>query len=234
MRINKYLADQGYATRRGADELIERGKVFVNGKRAKLGQEIGESDVVTVRNATDGKRYTYIAFHKPRTVITHSPSKGELDVRKASGYKDLFPVGRLDKDSSGLLILTDDGRITDRLLSPNRAHDKEYRVRVKQKLRASFKENMERGVSIEGYMTRPAKVRILGEKSFAITLTEGKKHQIRRMVAAMHNEVSDLVRVRILNVRLDKLPSGATRPIEGEELELFLEKLGLGKNGASN
>jgi 23S rRNA pseudouridine2604 synthase len=136
-------------------------------------------------------------------------------------------VGRLDKDSHGLIILTNDGRITDRLLNPNAAHDKEYIVKTKYPLRDSFRTHMEAGVDIEGYMTKPAKVKILGEKSFAITLTEGKKHQVRRMVVAMHNEVEDLKRSRVLNIKIGKLNAGDFRTIEGEELKEFLKALGL-------
>lgn len=233
MRINRYLAEQGYATRRGADELITAGKVFINGKRAVLGDKVHESDTVEVRH---GKRsrsqtYHYFAFNKPRGVVTHSPSEREADVRDSLPLElaglGLFPVGRLDKGSHGLIILTDDGRITDRLLNPSRDHDKEYVVKTKLPLRPSFKQHMEAGVSIEGYVTKPARVRILGERSFAITLTEGKKHQIRRMVVAMHNEVADLKRSRVLNIKIGTLKAGEARAIEGVELDEFLGKLGL-------
>lgn len=230
MRINKYLSQKGYATRRAADTLIEKGLVTINGRTAVLGDKVEEDDEVVVR--TRGKKhYRYYAYNKPRGLVTHSAQGADSDIedqiKKVPELRGTFPVGRLDKDSHGLIILTDDGRITDRLLSPERAHEKEYTVRVKNKLRANFKERMEAGVNIEGYMTKPAKVRINGEYSFSITLTEGKKHQIRRMVAALFNEVEDLKRTRVMNVRLGKLPSGACRPIEGEELAEFLSSLGL-------
>ncbi|MFA6969414.1 MAG: pseudouridine synthase, partial [Candidatus Paceibacterota bacterium] len=140
---------------------------------------------------------------------------------------DVFPVGRLDKDSSGLIILTNDGRVTDRLLSPGYDHDKEYRVRTLDALRDSFKKTMEAGVDIEGYLTKPCMVRKTGPKSFNITLTEGKKHQIRRMVSAMHNTVVELERTRILNIRLDNLQPNAWRAIEGDELATFLSQIGM-------
>jgi 23S rRNA pseudouridine2604 synthase len=140
---------------------------------------------------------------------------------------NVFPVGRLDKDSHGLIILTNDGRITDRLLNPAKEHEKEYVVQTKLKLRKSFKEQMEKGVNIERYVTKPAQVRILNEHSFSITLTEGKKHQIRRMVVALFNEVSDLKRVRIMNIELGATAAGTYRAIEGEELKIFLKALGL-------
>jgi 23S rRNA pseudouridine2604 synthase len=232
MRINKYLAHQGVATRRAADELIARGKVVVNGRVATLGEKVNEGDTVEIRDNRAPKKLVYYAFNKPVGVITHSPQLGERDVKKSARLgSDVYPIGRLDKDSSGLLILTNDGRVTERLLSPTHDHDKEYRVRVREPLRESFKKNMEAGITIEGYQTKPCTVRKTGPKSFTITLTEGKKHQIRRMVSAMHNEVEALERTRILNVRLDALAPGETRPIEGSELNLFLTALGLQSPG---
>jgi 23S rRNA pseudouridine2604 synthase len=232
MRINKYLAHQGYATRRGADELITRNKVLINGAVAKLGDKVLESDEVVVRDSGGKKQaLKYFAYNKPRDVITHSPQEGEEDIKGAtSQFPELagtFPVGRLDKDSYGLIILTNDGRITDRLLNPEYAHEKEYRVETRERLREGFAKRMEMGVDIEGYQTKPAVVKVLGENIFAITLTEGKKHQIRRMVSAMRNEVADLRRTRIMNITLGKLKPGDFRPIDGEELTAFLKSLGL-------
>jgi 23S rRNA pseudouridine2604 synthase len=226
LRINKYLAHKGIATRRAADELITRKKVLINGRTAVLGDKVTETDNVELAGSLPTSRNLYYAYHKPVGVITHSPQLGEKDI-KGSVPMDVFPVGRLDKDSSGLIILTNDGRVTDRLLHPKYDHDKEYRVHVTENLREGFKKAMEGGVNIEGYMTEPCTVRKTGPKSFNITLTEGKKHQIRRMVVALHNQVESLERVRILNVRLDDLKPGAWRPIQGEELALFLKNLGL-------
>ena len=226
MRINKYLAREGVATRRAADELVARGKVLLNGRVAVLGEKVNKGDKVELRGKSSPKKHLYFAYHKPIGVITHSPQKGEKDV-KQSVPMDVFPVGRLDKDSSGLLILTNDGRVTDRLLNPEYDHEKEYRVRTLDPIRDSFKKTMEAGVSIEGYQTKPCTVRKTGPKSFMITLTEGKKHQIRRMVAAMHNTVVELERTRILNVRLDDLKPDAWRPIEGKELDTFLAQIGM-------
>jgi 23S rRNA pseudouridine2604 synthase len=141
--------------------------------------------------------------------------------------KGLFPVGRLDKRSSGLIILTDDARITERLLNPKFDHDKEYRVTTKEPLQARFRERMERGVRIEGYMTKPCKVKITGDRSFTITLTEGKKHQIRRMCAALGVAVDSLERIRVMNIQLGKLKPGEHRAISGRELTEFLGALGL-------
>lgn len=231
VRINRYLAQKGYATRRGADELIQKRKVFINGRIAELGDQVQESDLVEVRAGKKPAQYIYVAYNKPRGIITHSPAPHERDIRQSldefAKEHNLFPVGRLDKDSSGLIILTNDGRITDRLLNPDAEHDKEYVVKTKFPLRDSFRKHMEAGVDIEGYMTKPARVKILGDQSFAITIREGKKHQIRRMVVALHNEVVELRRDRILNIKLGTLHIGAYRVLEGEELATFLESLGL-------
>lgn len=228
MRINKYLALHNYATRRGGDELVEQKKVFINGRLAVLGDKVQADDVIEVKLGKGGaKQYVYYVYNKPVGVITHSPQHGEKDVLQASGLKDVFPVGRLDKDSHGLLILTNDGRITDRLLNPDHIHEKEYVVKTREKLRANFKEKMEAGVQIEDEKTQPCKVEILGEKMFRITLTEGKKHQIRRMCVALFNDVVELERVRIGNIVKGKLKPGQYRKIEGAELSSFLKSLGL-------
>ncbi len=231
MRINKYLAKEGVATRRGADDLIVKGKVLINGHTAVLGDKILETDKVELAGTITPKKYLYFAFNKPIGVITHSPQLGEKNIKKSvekgKEIQDVFPIGRLDKDSHGLIILTNDGRVTDRLLNPNYAHNKEYRVRTNEPLRESFKKYMEAGVDIEGYLTAPCKIRKTGPNSFNITLTEGKKHQIRRTVSALHNSVSDLQRVRIVNIRLEDLKQGSWRPIVGEELATFLKTIGI-------
>ena len=231
VRLNKYLADKGYATRRGADELIEAGKVYVNGRRAALGTKVTAQDIVEVKTGRKKASYRYFAFHKPRGVVTHGAQGSDTDIESLAKHTPellgCFPVGRLDKDSSGLILLTDDGRVTDRLLNPRGEHEKEYAVRTKRPLRNNFKERMEAGVVIEGYRTKPTKVRVTGERTFAVTLTEGKRHQIRRMVVALFNEVEELKRIRVMNIKLGNLPSGAYRSIEGEELQTFLTSLGL-------
>ncbi len=229
MRINKYLArERGVATRRGADELVAKGHVLINGRTALMGEKVQKGDHVELVGKTTSKNYLYYAYHKPVGVITHSPQVGEKDIRGSVTLpRDVFPIGRLDKDSSGLIILTNDGRVTDRLLNPDYKHDKEYRVRTFKPLRDSFKKTMEAGVNIEGYLTKHCSVRATGSNTFTITLTEGKKHQIRRMVAALHNTVVELKRIRILNVRLDDLAPGAWRLIDGEELATFISSIGL-------
>ncbi|MBI3305708.1 rRNA pseudouridine synthase [Candidatus Nomurabacteria bacterium] len=217
LRINKYLADKKISTRRGADELIKNKKVFINGIIALLGSKVNEGDKVEVRGAKE-KEYQYFAYNKPIGIETNS-------LNSPSGTT--FPLGRLDKASHGLIILTNDGRITDALLNPKYFHEKEYLVKTKEKLRNNFKQKMEAGVNIEGYLTKKCKVKIINENTFRVTLTEGKKHQIRRMCSALFQEVADLKRERIMNIKLGNLGQGATREIKVEELSVFLKSLGL-------
>lgn len=212
MRINKYLALKKISTRRGADELVASKKVYINGKLALLGSQVNENDKVEVRGA-ETKEYRYFAYNKPVGTETSSPRE------------DLFPLGRLDKNSHGLLILTNDGRITDQLLNPKYIHEKEYLVKTSNKLRSSFKKKMEAGVNIEGYQTKPCKVKIINENTFRVILTEGKKHQIRRMCSALFQEVADLKRERVMNIKLGNLKPNGLREIKGKELSVFLQSL---------
>jgi 23S rRNA pseudouridine2604 synthase len=218
MRINQYLAWQKHSTRRGGDDLVQKKQVTINGRFAELGDKVNENDVVEVLRNKKPKSYLYFAYNKPAGETTDTP---------IFLNKEIFPLGRLDKDSHGLMLLTNDGRVTDRLLNPEYAHEKEYLVTVKEKLRPNFKQKMETGVNIEGYVTKKCKVEILNNFTFKIALTEGKKHQIRRMCVALHNEVRDLKRTRILNIDLGDLAPGNHRPIGGKELEIFLKSLGL-------
>lgn len=225
MRINKYIAMRGVATRKDADMLIEKGLVRINGRLAVLGDKVAASDVVDVRGAR--KNFRYFAYYKPVGVITHSPQYDEKDIMRSIPLRSVFPVGRLDKRSSGLIILTDDARVTDRLLNPEFAHEKEYRVSVKEALPNSFKRLMERGVDIGGYMTKPCRVALHGQKKFSITLTEGKKHQIRRMCDALKVGVDTLERVRVMNIKLGDLKPNGCVEIRGTERAKLLESLGL-------
>jgi len=231
MRINKYLARHNHGTRRGVDELIEKGQVFINARRAVLGDQVQESDTVDVRRSGKMPTYVYFAYNKPIGLITLGQTKNEKDIvrslsKDVTQYK-VFPIGRLDKESEGLIILTNDARVTDRLLNPKYEHEKTYEVKTKLPLRANFREKMETGIDIEGYMTKPARVEALHEKSARITLTEGKTHQIRRMIVALFNEVTGLRRVSIMNIKIGTLAIGAYRKIEGKELEEFLKGLDL-------
>ncbi len=232
MRINKYLAHNKLSTRRGADKLIQDKKVFINGRLAELGSKVSEKDKVEVRDKNP-KQYVYYAYNKGLDVVTHSANKNleneEVDIKdnlkKLKLGDDVFPLGRLDKNSHGLIILTNDGRITENLLSPDKDHEKEYTVKTSNKLRSNFKEKMEKGVDIEGYITRPAKVEIVNDHTFKIILTEGKKHQIRRMCSAMRQEVADLKRIRVMNILLGNLKQNQVREIKGKELETFLKQV---------
>ncbi len=230
IRINKYLAHKGYATRRESDNLIEAGKILINGKVAVIGQKVEKSDNVEVRFKST-KTNKYLAYYKPRGIITHSPAEGETDIlmriHKDYGIKDVFPIGRVDKDSEGLIILTNDGRITERLLNPKSENEKEYEVVVDKRLTSSFKNKMEAGVNIEGYITKPAHIELKTDKTFLITITEGKKHQIRRMCIALGYQVQKLKRVRILNIKLNNIKPGQYRKIIGLKLKEFLNELHL-------
>ncbi|MDO8522426.1 MAG: pseudouridine synthase [bacterium] len=247
MRINKYLASKKYCTRREADEVIKKGKVFINGKVAVLGDKISQSDVVDVK--WRAKNCRYYAYNKPRGIITHSPQGAdrvgigrpshesadspcrrdeEEDIAMVlpANLKNVFPVGRLDKDSFGLIILTDDGRIVDPLLNPDFVHEKEYWVTCTANLPPDFKERAEKGLDIGGYVTKPCKIELLSYNKFSITLTEGKKRQIRRMCGVFGLDASGIERKRIMNIKLGHLPPGEHRPIQGKELQDFLKALG--------
>lgn len=225
MRINKYLALMKYSTRRDADEIIKQGRVTINGRRAVLGDKVLETDIVDVTYRP--KQHRYFAYHKPRGIITHSPQGEEESIAEILPIANVFPIGRLDKDSSGLIILTDDGRITDPLLNPENAHEKEYEVETLHELPVRFKEDMEAGVDIGEYITKPCKVTIIHKRKFSIVLTEGKNRQIRRMCGVFGASAVELKRVRIMNVRLGQLQPGEYRTIEGAELTEFLQSLGL-------
>lgn len=225
MRINKYLALHNLATRREADRYIAQGLVFINGKRAELGSQVQEGDQVEAR--LPKRTYRYFAYYKPKGIVTHSPQDGQKGIQDIAGLSGVSPMGRLDKASHGLIVLTDDGRVTEKLLGPDANHEKEYVVQTKERLPPSFKKRMEQGVDIEGYVTQPAKVKLLSDTKFSIILTEGKKHQIRRMCAAWGYTIADLKRVRVMNIKLHPLQSGQYRIIKGEELKTFLKALGL-------
>lgn len=237
MRINRYLALHKHATRRGADELIMKKLVFLKGRQAVLGDKVQASDVVEVRFHGKPTPLIYIAHNKAKGVATH-PEQGTdakqisktaktSNSKQAAVLKDVFPVGGLDKDSRGLIIFTNDGRVTDRLLSPKYHHEKEYLVTTGQPLRSSFKQKMEAGVKIDNETTEPCKVKLVDEDSFRVVLTDEKRHQVRRMCVALFQDVKDIQCVRIMNVQLGNLKEGGERRIEGEELKNFLKSLDL-------
>ena len=232
MRLNKFLAHQGYATRRSADTLIEKRRVFVNGKPAILGQKVTADDLVEIKDF-DTQSFRYILYYKPRGVITHSPEGDEVDIETRikldHQLSGVFPIGRLDKDSEGLIILTNDGRVTERVLNPKLAHEREYEVAVDKKVTQFFLSNLERGVDIEGYMTKPAQATFnkANDNGFIITLTEGKKHQVRRMCAAFGYQVRSLKRTRMLDFELKSLRPGAKYELNVHEAKAFQQRLGL-------
>ncbi len=228
MRINKYLAHKGLTTRKGADALVEKGAVFINGKRASLGDKVLESDTVTLGKNTPKTSYAYFAYNKPKGIVTTNPQKGEQEIISIADFgAKVFPVGRLDKDSTGLIIMTNDGRVTDRLLNPDKAHEKEYVVETDKAVTESFVRKMSHGVNIGGYITKKCTVRKTGEKKFSIILTEGKNRQIRRMCAELGHRVNTLQRTRIMNITLRGLKPGSSRKIIGNEQSTFLKSIGL-------
>lgn len=231
IRINKYLAHKGIASRREADTLIESGSILVNGKSAKIGQTIDETDIVEVTGKTKDKHY--LAYYKGRGIITHSPATDEIDIatrlKKDYQITNVTPIGRLDKDSEGLIILSNDGRITGPLLDPDNHYEKEYDVTVDKPINGSVLKKMEAGVNIEGYLTKPcsADINPKNKLRFTITLTEGKKHQVRRMCAALGYQVQSLKRVRIMHIELGKLKPNQYRKLTDLEVKTLLSELGI-------
>lgn len=226
IRINKYLADKGISTRKGADVLISDGLVSINGKVAKLGDRVGARDVVELKKLPK-KEYFYFLYHKPQGVLTHSAKGDEMDIQQATKRRDIFPLGRLDKDSSGLMILTNDGRLTDRLLNPNYDHEKEYVVELDRAILDRDIRRIEKGISIEGYVTKPSTLTRMGTKKIGIVITEGKKHQVRRMFAAVGCGVRSLRRIRIAHLDLDSLAENDLRPLSEKERNALLILAGL-------
>lgn len=228
MRINKYLALKNICSRREADDLIRLGRIRINNRRAVLGDKVQETDDVKLAKNSQKKLF-YYAYNKPVGIITHSPQgeeKGILDIAKFP--QKVYPIGRLDKDSWGLIILTNDGRITDKVLNPEKNHEKEYAVKVNKIMSESFLNKMARGVMLDdGYKTKECKVQEINKGMFSIILTEGKKRQIRRMCTALGYNVVDLKRIRIMNVKIKGLKPGEFREIKGDELKNFLIELGL-------
>ena len=230
IRINKFLALNNYATRKGADELIKKGYVFMNGKKAVLGDQVYRDEDVTVSSKAPKKDYVYYAYNKTVGVSTN-PDVKTKDILQVTKFKEkVFPVGRLDKDSHGLIIMTNDGRVTDRLHSPIYVHEKEYVVKVEPNFSDKFIELMSNGVHFDKFISKKCSVWRHTSKSkdtFNIILTEGKKRQIRRMCEALHHKVINLKRIRVMNIELGKLNEGEYREIKGVELDTFLKSLKL-------
>jgi 23S rRNA pseudouridine2604 synthase len=218
MRINKYLAHKDICSRREADKIIQEGKVLVNGVMATLGLDVQDGDKVEIIDYN--KTYVYYSYHKPVGIVTHSPQIGEKSIQYSTQFaKDVFPVGRLDKDSRGLIILTNDGRITKKILSPEFSFEKEYIVTLNRAITQKDIEKLRDGVKIDtGYHTKPCRVRRLDENIIKITLTEGKNRQIRRMLKSLKYNVMDLLRIRIGNIELNDIPEGGYRKLSEHKL----------------
>ncbi len=219
IRINKYLRDRGFASRREADELIISGKVQVNGKRAKLGLLINERDKV-ILSGKDKKECVYLAYYKPYGLATQG-LKDQESVITQWRDKGIFPIGRLDKDSEGLLILTNDGRITSKILGEEEKYEKEYVVKVREKLRQGVPAIFERGMKTDIGDLLPAEAEIIDNHTLSIILHEGKRHQIRVMLGELGYTVSMLKRIRVGHIKLGKLSSGETRELTKKETDLF-------------
>jgi 23S rRNA pseudouridine2604 synthase len=227
MRINKYISEAGKASRRGADKLIEDGRVTINGKRAKIGDQVNPGDNVVV----DGnpiwvaRNNVYIALNKPVgiTSTTEKGVKGNI-VDLVNHPLRIFNIGRLDKDSEGLILMTNDGDIVNEILRSENQHEKEYIVSVDKPITPEFVKKMSEGVKILGTTTLPCKVEQLSKFDFQITLTQGLNRQIRRMCEVLGYNVYRLQRTRIMNIQLGKLPPGQWRDLsKKEKTQLFRE-----------
>lgn len=230
MRINRYLAKQGVVSRREADKLIIAGQVKLNDRAAVLGDRVNENDRVIVDRQTLKQKeagYVYLAFNKPIGIVTN-PEKGQKSIADIVRYRiPLTPIGRLDKESHGLIILTNDTRITGRLLESANEHEKEYHITVDKKLTPMFQKAITSGLKLEDFTAKPCGLTKISPLEFFLTITEGKKHQIRRMCATLGYQVEDLERTRIMNINLAGLKDGQVREIAGQEKINFLKQLGL-------
>lgn len=221
-RINKYLSEVGFCSRRAADKLLEEGRIKINGKIPELGTKVSDEDIVEV----DGKpiresedQPIYIAFNKPVGIVCTTDTKREIDniIEYINHPKRIFPIGRLDKPSEGLILLTNDGDIVNKILRGKNNHEKEYLVRVDKPLNTKFLEKMRNGVPILDTVTKKCEVERIDDMTFRIVLTQGLNRQIRRMCEFLGYEVKKLKRIRIMNIKLD-LPLGKWRDLTPDEL----------------
>jgi len=222
-RINKYLSEVGYCSRRGADKLIEEGKVTINGRIPEIGSKVEEGDYVEVKGQRIEKlknpKNIYLIFNKPVGIVCTTDRNVEpnniIDFIK---YPErIFPIGRLDKNSEGLIFLTNDGDIVNKILRSRNNHEKEYIVNVNRPINKDFIQKMSSGVEILETITKNCVVKQLGPKKFKIILTQGLNRQIRRMCESLGYRVKALKRVRIMNIKLD-VPTGKYRKFSKEEL----------------
>ena len=222
-RINKYLSEVGYCSRREADKLIEAGRVTINGVIPEMGSKISQNDVVEVdgKPVVDSKEaFVYLAFNKPVGIVCTTDTNVEKDniIDFINYPKRIFPIGRLDKPSEGLILLTDDGDIVNKILRASNNHEKEYLVKVDKPISQTFVERMSGGIPILDRVTKKCQVEKLSTYEFRIILTQGLNRQIRRMCEYLNYEVENLKRVRIMNIKLD-IPVGEYRELTKEELK---------------
>ena len=222
-RINKYLSEVGYCSRREADKLIEAGRVTINGVVPEMGSKISQNDVVEVdgKPVVDSKEaFVYLAFNKPVGIVCTTDTNVEKDniIDFINYPKRIFPIGRLDKPSEGLILLTDDGDIVNKILRASNNHEKEYLVKVDKPISQTFVERMSGGIPILDRVTKKCQVEKLSTYEFRIILTQGLNRQIRRMCEYLNYEVETLKRVRIMNIKLD-IPVGEYRELTTEELK---------------
>ena len=228
-RLNKYLSEVGYCSRRAADKLIDEGRVTVNGNLPEMGIKVSSNDVITVDGeliTNKKKEQTYLAFNKPIGIVCTTDTRVEKDniIDFINYHKRIFPIGRLDKPSEGLILLTDDGDIVNKILRASNNHEKEYIVTVDKSISQTFVERMSNGVPILDTVTKKCKVKKLSRNTFSIILTQGLNRQIRRMCEYLGYEVTKLKRTRIMNINLD-IPIGKHRELTKEELKTLNELL---------
>ncbi|WP_306643838.1 pseudouridine synthase [Sanyastnella coralliicola] len=231
VRINKYLSEIGYCSRRAADKLIDQGRIMINGSIPELGTKVGEDDEIAVDGEVihrpKTKKNVYLVFNKPVGIVCTTDTRVEKDnIIDFIGYPErIFPIGRLDKPSEGLILLTNDGDIVNKILRARNNHEKEYIVTVNRPIDRKFIQEMSNGVPVLGQITRKCKVEQLGKDKFRIILTQGLNRQIRRMCEYLGYRVRTLKRVRIMNIKLD-VPVGKYRhmkPAEFKELQRLLK-----------
>ena len=221
MRLNKFIAETGVCSRREADKWIEAGRVMCNGATATLGTQVNEGDEVRIDGKRVGakKKQIYIALNKPVGIVCTTEPDIKDNIVEFVGHRErIFPVGRLDKDSEGLILLTNDGDIVNEILRSENNHEKEYLVTVDRAITDLSLKMLAGGVKILGQMTKPSKVSRVGANAFRIILTQGLNRQIRRMCSALGYKVQRLKRVRIMNVKLGNLETGKWRYLTENEL----------------
>jgi 23S rRNA pseudouridine2604 synthase len=224
--LNKFISETGICSRRAADKMIEAGRVSLNGVIAQKGNRVSEGDEVLLDGKPIGNRprKVYLAFHKPPGLTSTTDRKDRDNIIDFINFPErIFPIGRLDKASTGLILLTNDGDIVNTVLREEHEHEKEYIVKVNQPLNARFVKEMQEGVPILGTKTKPCTVEQLNRQVFRIILTQGLNRQIRRMCEYFGYKVVSLKRVRIMHIHLDDLPSGKYRYLTPSEQKELLE-----------